>query len=139
MLTLTGSVRVFVCTEPADMRRSFDGLSGMAENLMKQNPLSGHLFLFRNRNRDRLKILYWDRDGLAIWYKRLEKGTWQFPTDLRRRKASVRTEPADNDDDIDGDVPAAEITSEELSLLLGGIDLRSVQRRRRYTRPNKPR
>jgi hypothetical protein len=139
MLTLTGSVRVFVCTEPADMRRSFDGLSGMAENLMKQNPLSGHLFLFRNRNRDRLKILYWDRDGLAIWYKRLEKGTWQFPTDLRRRKASVRTEPADNDDDIDGDVPAAEITSEELSLLLGGIDLRSVQRRKRYTRPSKPR
>ena len=138
MLTLTGSVRVFVCTEPADMRRSFDGLSGMAENLMKQNPLSGHLFLFRNRNRDRLKILYWDRDGLAIWYKRLEKGTWQFPTDLRGRKASVRTEPANNDD-IDGDVPAAEITSEELSLLLGGIDLRSVRRRKRYTRPNKPR
>jgi len=138
MLTLTGSVRVFFCTEPTDMQWSFDGLSGMAENLMKQNPLSGNLFLFRNRNRDRLKILYWDRDRLATWYKRLEKGTWQFPSDLRGRKASVRTEPADNDD-IDGDVPAVEITSEELSLLLGRIDLRSVQRRKRYTRPNKPR
>ena len=128
MLTLTGSVRVFVCTEPADMRRSFDGLSGMAENLMKQNPLSGHLFLFRNRNRDRLKILYWDRDGLAIWYKRLKKGTWQFPTDLRERQSDQKDEAS-----------AAEITSEELSLLLGGIDLRSVQRRKRYSRPNKPR
>ena len=128
MLTVTGSLRVFVCTEPADMRRSFDGLSGMAENLMKQNPLSGHLFLFRNRNRDRLKILYWDRDGLAIWYKRLEKGTWQFPTDLRERKSRRNDEAS-----------AAEITSEELSLLLGGIDLRSVHRRRRFVRPNKPR
>ncbi|MFK7817975.1 MAG: IS66 family insertion sequence element accessory protein TnpB [Planctomycetaceae bacterium] len=128
MLTVTGSVRVFVCTEPADMRRSFDGLSGMAENLMQQNPLSGHLFLFRNRNRDRLKILYWDRDGLAIWYKRLERGTWQFPTDLRERKSDQNDESS-----------AAEITSEELSLLLGGIDLRSVHRRKRFVRPTKPR
>jgi len=95
---------------------------------MKQNPLSGHLFLFRNRNRDRLKILYWDRDGLAIWYKRLEKGTWQFPTDLREPKADENNEAS-----------AAEITSEELSLLLGGIDLRSVYRRKRFTRPTKPR
>ena len=129
MLTVAGSVRIFVCTQPADMRRSFDGLGGMAENLMQQDPLSGHLFLFRNRNRDRLKILYWDRDGLAIWYKRLESGTWQFPTDVK----PVRCDEA-------GDAPAAvEITSEELSLLLGGIDLRSVERRRRYQRPNKPR
>jgi len=113
------------------MRRSFDGLSGMAENLMQQDPLSGHLFLFRNRNRDRLKILYWDRDGLAIWYKRLESGTWQFPTDVK---------PVANERHGDGDcVAGVEITTEELSLLLGGIDLRSVERRRRYVRPNKPR
>ncbi len=132
MLTVNGSVRVFVCTEPADMRRSFDGLSGMAENLMKQNPLSGHLFLFRNRNRDRLKILYWDRDGLAIWYKRLEKGTWQFPTDLREQTGQKKSGQKD-------EASAAEITSEELSLLLGGIDLRSVHRRKRFVWPNKPR
>ena len=64
MISLTGSLRVFVCTQPADMRRSFDGLCGMARDLLKQDPLTGHLFLFRNRNRDQLKVLYWDRDGL---------------------------------------------------------------------------
>ena len=82
MLSLTGSLRVFVCRQAADMRRSFDGLCGMVEQIVQEDPLSGHLFVFRNRNRDRLKILYWDRDGLAIWYKRLEAGTWQLPTDV---------------------------------------------------------
>lgn len=120
MLNLSGKIRVFVCTQPADMRRSFDGLCGMVESIVQQEPLSGHLFVFRNRNRDRLKILYWDRDGLAIWYKRLEQGTWQFPTDLKNvAEAGV------------------EISTDELSLLLGGIDLRSVQRRRRYKRSKK--
>lgn len=115
MIAATGALRVFVCTEPADMRRGFDGLCGMARDIMQQDPLSGYLFLFRNRNRDRLKILYWDRDGLAIWCKRLERGTWQFPTDVQKP-----------------DGTCAEITSQELSLLLEGIDLRSVERRRRY-------
>ena len=112
------------------MRRSFDGLCGMAENLMKQAPLSGHLFVFRNRNRDRLKILYWDRDGLAIWYKRLEQGTFQFPTDLKSNEAKKDTEEKS---------PTAEISADDLSLLLGGIDLRSVQLRQRYQPPGKPR
>lgn len=124
MIGLAHGLKVFVCSEPADMRRSFDGLSGMAGNLMKQDPLSGHLFVFRNRNRDRLKILYWDRDGLAIWYKRLEKGTFQFPTDLNPKEKK----PA-----------SVEITASDLSLLLGGIDLRSAYQRRRFERPEKPR
>ena len=124
MMGLTTSVRVFVCTHPADMRRSFDGLSGMAQNIMKQDPLSGALFVFRNRNRDRLKIMYWDKDGLAIWYKRLEKGSFQLPTDMQ----SKDERPA-----------SAEITTEELSMLLGGIDLANVKRRKRYQAPNKPR
>ena len=122
MLNLSGEIRVFVYTQPADMRRSFDGLCGMVESIVQQEPLSGHLFVFRNRNRDRLKILYWDRDGLAIWYKRLEQGTWQFPTDLKCASQE-----------------GVEISTGELSLLLGGIDLRSVQRRRRYQRSGKSR
>jgi len=122
MLNLSGEIRVFVCTQPADMRRSFDGLCGMVEQIVQEDPLAGHLFVFRNRNRDRLKILYWDRDGLAIWYKRLEQGTWQFPTDLKNA----------GEDGV-------EISTDELSLLLGGIDLRSVQRRRRYQRSGKSR
>jgi transposase len=72
MIALAHTLQVFICTKPTDMRCSFDSLCGMAENLMKQDPMSGHLFVFRNRNRDRLKILYWDRDGLAIWYKKHE-------------------------------------------------------------------
>lgn len=82
MIGLASGLKVFVCTLPADIRRSFDGLCGMAIATIEQDPMGGHLFVFRNRNRDRLKILYWDRDGLAIWYKRLEKGTFQLPTDL---------------------------------------------------------
>jgi len=124
MLSLTGGIRVFVCTQPADMRRSFDGLFGMVENIVQQDPLSGFLFVFRNRNRDRLKILFWDTDGFVIWYKRLEEGTWQLPTDMKTQS--------------DGEV-SAEISTEELSLLLGGIDLRSVERPRRYQRSKKPR
>ena len=65
MLCLGTSVRIFVCTQPADMRRSFDGLSGMAQDIVKQDPLSGALFLFRNRNRDRLKIMYWGQGRLG--------------------------------------------------------------------------
>ena len=124
MIGLAHGVKIFICTAPADMRRSFDGLGSMAENLMKQDPLAGHLFVFRNRNRDRLKILYWDRDGLAIWYKRLEQGTFQFPTDLKPKEEK----PA-----------SVEITASDLSLLLGGIDLRSAHRRKRFERPRQPR
>lgn len=124
MIGLAHGLKVFLCTQPADMRRSFDGLSGMTSSIIEKDPLSGHLFVFRNRNRDRLKILYWDRDGLAIWYKRLEKGTFQFPTDLIDREKRQ---------------PRAEITTDQLSLLLGGVDLRSVEHRKRYRPPNKPR
>ena len=116
MIGLALGVKVYLCTTPADMRRGFDGLSGMAESLMQQDPLSGHLFVFHNRNRDKLKILYWDQDGLAIWYKRLEQGTFQFPTDGKSQE-KVAT--------------GVEITNSELSLLLGGIDLRTARRRKR--------
>ncbi len=124
MITLPPAVKIHVCVAPTDMRKGFDGLCGLAEHVLEQDPLSGHLFVFRNRARDRLKVLYWDNDGLAIWYKRLERGRFQLPTDLQT---------AD-------DMPArAEISASELNLLLGGIDLASVKRRKRYQRPTKPR
>jgi transposase len=121
MIRAAINVQVFVCVQPTDMRKSFDGLSGMVRQILEQDPLSGALFLFRNRSRDRLKILYWDRDGLAIWYKRLERGSFQFPTDLTSSS----------------EVTSCQITSEELSLLLDGIDLGSVQRRPRFALPDK--
>ena len=74
---LPAAVRVFLCTKPTDMRKGFDGLQGMVREFLGQDPLSGHLFLFLNRRRDRIKLLWWDRDGLVIWYKRLEAGTFQ--------------------------------------------------------------
>ena len=79
MLSILANTRIFLSLEPTDMRKGFDGLQGLVLNVLKQDPLSGHLFLFVNRCRDKLKILYWDGDGLAIWYRRLEQGTFQVP------------------------------------------------------------
>src|SRR6185369_18008508 len=79
MITLPSAVRIFLCTRPTDLRKSFDGLTGLVQECFAQDLLTGHLFLFLNRRRDRIKILYFDRDGLAIWYKRLEVGSFQNP------------------------------------------------------------
>ena len=114
MLSFPAAIQVFLCTVPCDMRRSFDGLSMMAEHIVRANPLSGHLFVYCNRRTDRLKILYWDRDGWAIWYKRLEAGTFQYPFHESGRK---------------------EIAAWELGVLLEGIDLKAGKRRKRYQLP----
>ncbi len=113
MLTLPPSVRMFVCTQATDMRRGFDGLSMMVEKVLKQDPFCGHLFVFCNRRKDRIKVLYWDRDGYALWYKRLEKGVVRFP---------------------DGLANGAELRACDLALLLDGIDPTKVKRLRRYVR-----
>jgi transposase len=79
VLSLPSALRIFLAASPADMRKGFDGLSLLVREVIAEDPLSGHLFVFRNRRRDRVKVLYWDRDGFALWYKRLEKGTFRFP------------------------------------------------------------
>ena len=71
MLSISRTTRVFLATAPTDMRKGFDGLFALVENVIREDPFSGHLFVFRNRRRDRLKVLWWDNDGLAIFYKRL--------------------------------------------------------------------
>jgi transposase len=114
MLSLALPGRIFLYTAPTDMRRSFDGLAALVRDQLGADPLSGHLFVFRNRRGDRLKLLYWDEDGLAIWAKRLEDGTFQFPA---------------------ADATSVEIRATDLALILGGIDLGSARRRQRYQRP----
>jgi transposase len=99
------------------MRRSFDALAMMAEHVVRQDPFSGHLFVFINRLGDRTKILFWDRDGYCIYYKRLEEGTFQIPR--------VKGEGG------------VEIPMSELSLMLEGIDLASAKKRKRYSRPER--
>jgi transposase len=76
MLSLAGNARIFLCKDPINMHLSFEGLSFLVENIFKDEITSGSYFVFVNRTRDRLKILYWDADGLVVWYKRLEKGTF---------------------------------------------------------------
>ncbi len=127
MLNLSRTTRVFLATEPTDLRKGFDGLFALVENVIQEDPFSGHLFVFRNQRRDRLKVLWWDRDGLAIFYKRLEVGGYEFPTD-RVSKTSKGSR---------GESRRCEIRADELALLLEGIDLGSVKRRPRYERPAK--
>jgi transposase len=76
----TGGVRIWLATQPLDMRRSFDALAEHVRTILAGDPMSGHLFVFRNRSSQRVKILWWDQDGYAIYYKRLERGTFQFPS-----------------------------------------------------------
>jgi transposase len=116
MLSLPASVRIFLCLEIADMRRGFDGLAAMVSGVIGEDPLSGHLFVFRNRRGDRVKILYWDRDGYACWYKRIERGRFRFPAVTSRRARRV------------------EVKASDLMMILDGVDLRSVRREARYTR-----
>jgi len=118
---LPASVRIYLCTKPTDLRKGFDGLQGMVREFLGQDPLSGHLFLFLNRRRDRVKVLLWDRDGFVIWYKRLEAGTFQ------------KLDPATCASRGSGEA-GIELTTTDLALLLTGVDLASARRRKRYAR-----
>ena len=114
MLSLPASTNVYLCTQPVDLRKGFDGLGALVQAVFHRNVLDGHLFLFVNRRRDRVKALWWDQDGLIIWYKRLERGRLELPG---------------------GGVEQGHVTLDAtaLAMLLGGVPL-ATPRRVRYSR-----
>ena len=116
MLGLPPSVRIFLCLQSVDMRKSFDSLAELAKAYCEQNPLSGHLFVFTSNKADRIKLLYWDTDGYAIIYKRLEKGRFRLPQAINNQAKSI------------------EIDVSDLSALLSGFNLLKVKREIRYER-----
>ena len=111
-------VRIWLCTGRTDMRCGFDRLAALARQVTGHDPLGGHLFVFRNRRGDRLKILYWDRDGFVLFYKRLEEGQFKLP------KLPAEDPPP----------RSVLLRPSELAMLLDGIDLSSLKRTKRYRR-----
>jgi len=109
MLSLPPSVRVFVAGGATDLRKSFDALAAIAREVLRQDPMSGHLFVFLNRRKDRIKILYWDRVGFCLFYKRLEEGSFEAAS-------------------------AEQIDAAELLQILEGIEISSVRRKKWYRR-----
>ena len=108
------AARIYLCLEPTDMRKSFDTLAALVREHLQGDPQSGTWFVFRGKQGNRLKILYWDRDGYALWNKRLEQGTFEFPK-------------------VIGEASGISITPTELSLILGGVAL-NARRRPRYAK-----
>lgn len=111
MLSLPPSVRIFIAREVVDFRKGFDGLAALVIDVIEEDPQSGHLFVFFNRRRDRVKVLYWDQSGYWLLYKRLEHGRFKVFDQVSTRKASF------------------EMDAKDLALLLDGIDLRGATRR----------
>jgi transposase len=114
MLNLAAA-RIYLCVAPTDMRKSYDTLALAVREHLGGDPLSGSWFVFRGKRGDRLKILYWDGDGYALWQKRLQAGTFEFP-----QVTSAAT--------------SVEVRATDLALILGGIEL-GAKRRKRYGRP----
>lgn len=114
MLGIEGPSAIYLSTRPTDMRKSIDGLSGEVQDYLGRDPVEGSLFVFLNRRRDKIKMLWWERDGFWIFYKRLEAGTFQLPqADQSDQRRWVLSGP-------------------QLQLILSGVDLHSVRMRKRY-------
>lgn len=113
MLSISTRTKIYLVAGVTDMRKAFGGLTAIVRNHLQEDPLSGHVFVFCNRRRDRIKVLFFDRSGLWVCAKRLEKGTFAWPAT---------------------DAKSIEMTNEELTLLLSGIDLKDTKRRSWYTR-----
>jgi len=116
MLTLPSSVRIYVASDATDLRRGFDGLSALTRSVIGVEPMSGHLFVFLNRRRNRIKILVWDRTGFLLLYKKLERGTFRIASSPGAGKRHV------------------EVDAGELTLMLEGLDLRNARRQKRWYR-----
>jgi transposase len=116
MFTLPAAVRIYVAADAVDLRRGFDGLSATTRTVIGADPLSGHVFVFLNRRRDRIKLLLWDRTGYLLLYKRLSRGTFSLSSSPRPGTRHV------------------EMDAGELALMLEGVDLRGARRQRRWTR-----
>jgi transposase len=117
VFAISAQTKVYLARQPTDMRKSFRGLIALTEAVLRQQPDSGHLFVFVNRRRDLLKVLYWDGTGFCIWYKRLERGSFQAPITAAGANA-----------------PGLELSAVQLSLMLQGIDLTTAQQRLRFQR-----
>ena len=109
MLTLPPSLRVYLATEPIDLRRGHDGLCALVRSRYQRDPHEGHLFAFIGRRGDRIKVLYWDRGGFVVWYKRLEQGRFRLPR-------------------VPDGATSITLDGPSLAMLLDGVDLRSVRR-----------
>jgi transposase len=120
MMLIPASVRIHLAVEPCDMRRGFDALAAVVADAFGEDPLSGHLFVFRSRRGDRVKILAWDRDGFVLWYKRLERGTFRFDAAARAGAAQV------------------ELSRRDLAMLLEGLHQTNIRKLPRYS-CNRPR
>jgi transposase len=116
MLSFAGSLKVFVAVDPCDLRKSFDGLHALVTERLKESPQTGALFVFTNRRRNRLKILFWDRTGLWVCTKRLEQGTFSWPVPVAAGNTKLS------------------LTPEALTLLTDGVDLRDAKLRAWYQR-----
>ena len=114
MLSLSPAVKLWYCPYPIDMRLGFDGLFALVRNRLDADPLSGHLFIFRNRSADRLKVLYWGGHGLCLWCQRLEAGRYHFPD------ASAQSQ-------------RIELTPGQFQMILDGIDLSRIKRFKRFS------
>ncbi len=113
MISLGSTQKYYLYNRPTDMRKSFDGLSGLVKNELKRDFFTGELFIFLNRRRDRIKILVWDRSGFALYYKRLEQGSFELPK-------------------MDRNQLEAQINWDELVCILEGVSLDFIKRRKRY-------
>jgi transposase len=115
MFSLGASLQYYLYNQSTDMRKSFDSLSGLISNEMRRNPISGEVFIFINKPRNKIKLLHWDKDGFVLYYKRLESGTFELPA-IKKGEESI------------------EISWYMLSMIIGGLSVKNIQKRKRFSK-----